>query len=73
VWKEILITGFLVLLKTCSSYVGPYLIDSFVQYLSGKRLYKNQGYALVSAFIFSQLVRSLSQKHWFFKLEQLGV
>jgi ABC-type multidrug transport system fused ATPase/permease subunit len=72
-WKEILITGFLVLMKTCASYVGPYLIDSFVQYLSGKRLYENQGYALVSAFIFSQLVRSLSQKHWFFKLEQLGV
>ncbi|WJX84280.1 Canalicular multispecific organic anion transporter 2, variant 2 [Trifolium repens] len=73
VWKEILITGFLVLIKTCASYVGPYLIDSFVQYLSGKRLYENQGYALVSAFIFSQLVRSLSQKHWFFKLEELGV
>ncbi|CAJ2633076.1 unnamed protein product [Trifolium pratense] len=72
-WKEILITGFLALINTCASYVGPYLIDSFVQYLGGKRLYENQGYVLVSAFIFSQLVKCLSQKHWYFKLKQHGV
>jgi ATP-binding cassette, subfamily C (CFTR/MRP), member 2 len=71
-WKEILFTAFLALLNTFASYVGPYLIDSFVQYLDGKRLYENQGYVLVSAFFFAKLVECLTQRHWFFRLQQLG-
>ena len=35
-WKDILLTGLLVILNTLASYVGPYLIDSFVQYLNGR-------------------------------------
>ncbi|GAU31533.1 hypothetical protein TSUD_333090 [Trifolium subterraneum] len=72
-WKEILITAFLALADTCASYIGPYLIDSFVQYLDGKRLYENQGYVLVSAFIFSKLVECLAKRHWFFRLKLLGI
>ncbi|RWR86221.1 ABC transporter C family member 3-like protein isoform X1 [Cinnamomum micranthum f. kanehirae] len=34
--KEVLLTGFLAFLNTSSSYVGPYLIDTFVQYLNGR-------------------------------------
>ncbi|XP_061375641.1 ABC transporter C family member 3 isoform X2 [Gastrolobium bilobum] len=58
-WKEILFTAFLALINTLASYVGPYLIDAFVQYLDGRRLYENQGYVLVSAFFFAKLVESL--------------
>ncbi|XP_028221561.1 ABC transporter C family member 3-like isoform X1 [Glycine soja] len=72
-WKEILITAFLVLLNTLASYVGPYLIDGFVQYLDGQRLYENQGYFLVSAFFFAKLVECLTQRHWFFRLQQVGL
>lgn len=72
-WKEILFTAFLALLNTFASYVGPYLIDSFVQYLDGKRLYENQGYVLVSAFFFAKLVECLTQRHWLFRLQQLGL
>ncbi|QHO26594.1 ABC transporter C family member 3 [Arachis hypogaea] len=72
-WKEILFTAFLALLNTLASYVGPYLIDAFVQFLDGKQLYENQGYVLVSAFFVAKIVECLSQRHWFFKLQQIGI
>ena len=72
-WKVILITTFLALVNTFSTYVGPYLIDSFVQYIDGKRLYENQGYVLVSAFFFAKLVECLTERHLYFRLQQLGL
>ncbi|AES96106.2 multidrug resistance protein ABC transporter family protein [Medicago truncatula] len=71
--KEIFITASLALVNTFSTYVGPYLIDSFVQYLDGKRLYENQGYVLVSSFFFAKLVESLTNRQQFFRLQQLGL
>jgi len=72
-WKEILFTAFLALLNTLASYVGPYLIDSFVQYLGGQRLYESQGYVLVCAFFFAKIVECLSGRHWFFRSQQVGL
>ncbi|KAK7276929.1 hypothetical protein RIF29_18078 [Crotalaria pallida] len=72
-WKEILFTGFLAFLSTLASYVGPYLIDSFVQYLDGQRRYENQGYVLVSAFFFAKIIECLSHRHWIFRLQQIGI
>ncbi|KAI3496836.1 hypothetical protein L1887_39214 [Cichorium endivia] len=42
VWKEVVITGLLGLASSLSSFVGPYLLDAFVQYLNGHQDYKNQ-------------------------------
>ncbi|XP_044482645.1 ABC transporter C family member 3-like [Mangifera indica] len=72
-WKEILITGLLALLYTIASYVGPYLIDTFVQYLNGKREFENEGFVLVSVFFFAKLVECLSRRNWFFRLQQVGI
>ncbi|KMT00724.1 hypothetical protein BVRB_9g220080 [Beta vulgaris subsp. vulgaris] len=72
-WVDILFTGFLCVLKTLASYVGPYLIDTFVQYLNGRREFKNQGLFLVSAFFIAKLVECLSQRHWFFRLQVVGI
>ncbi|OIW16080.1 hypothetical protein TanjilG_04615 [Lupinus angustifolius] len=72
-WKEIIFTGFLAMLNTLASYVGPYLIDSFVQYLAGKRRSENQGYMLVSAFFFAKLIECLAQRHEAFRLQQVGI
>ncbi|KDP39251.1 hypothetical protein JCGZ_01008 [Jatropha curcas] len=73
VWKEILYTAFLALLYTAASYVGPFLIDAFVQCLNGRGQYKNQGYVLASAFFIGKVVECLSQRHWFFRLQQIGI
>uniref|UniRef100_A0A7N0TXW9 ABC-type xenobiotic transporter n=1 Tax=Kalanchoe fedtschenkoi TaxID=63787 RepID=A0A7N0TXW9_KALFE len=70
---EIIRTGFLALLYTFASYVGPYLIDNFVQFLSGKSGYNYEGYVLVSTFFAAKVVECLCQRHWFFRLQQIGV
>ncbi|KAL8107245.1 ABC transporter C family member 3-like isoform X2 [Apium graveolens] len=70
-WKEILLTAFFAMINTVASYVGPYLIDTFVQYLNGPRDLK-EGYFLVFAFVVSKLIECLTQRHWFFKVQQIG-
>nr|CAN70764.1 hypothetical protein VITISV_025297 [Vitis vinifera] len=70
---RILVTAPFALLNTLASYVGPYLIDAFVQYLNGRREFKNEGYLLVMAFFVANLVECLSVRHWLFRLEQIGI
>ncbi|KAI9102353.1 hypothetical protein K1719_023555 [Acacia pycnantha] len=72
-WKEIFATAILALLNTFASYVGPYLIGTFVQYLNGKETFKNEGYALVATFFVAKIIECLSQRHWFFILQQIGI
>ncbi|PIA25638.1 hypothetical protein AQUCO_11000044v1 [Aquilegia coerulea] len=72
-WREVLFTGFLCFLYTISCYVGPYLIDNLVQYLSGHRDFKNEGYFLVCAFFFAKLVECFSQRQWFFRIQEVGI
>ncbi|KAJ4975723.1 hypothetical protein NE237_000829 [Protea cynaroides] len=72
-WGQITFTGVLALLYTLASYVGPYLIDSFVQYLSSPHQNKSKGYVLVSTFFLAKFVECLSQKHWTFRLQQVGI
>ncbi|XP_060187166.1 ABC transporter C family member 3-like isoform X2 [Lycium barbarum] len=71
-WKEIVLSAFFVLIYSLASFVGPYLIDTLVQYLNGKRDFDNEGYVLVAAFFVAKLVECLAQRHWFFKVQQGG-
>lgn len=72
-WKDILLTALFAFVYTIASYVGPYLIDTFVQYLSGHREYKNEGYVLVATFFVAKIVECLCQRHWFFRLQKVGI
>ncbi|KAK1259372.1 ABC transporter C family member 3 [Acorus gramineus] len=72
-WKNILLTGLFVLINTTSTYVGPYLIGEFVQYLIDRDKYPNRGYVLVSAFVVAKILECLSQRHWFFRLQQVNI
>ncbi|KAI3898766.1 hypothetical protein MKW92_032186 [Papaver armeniacum] len=79
-WREVLCTGLLSLLYISASFVGPYLIDFFVQYLNGDHPAahlgfsgRELGYVLVSAFVLSKIVESLSTRHLSFKLEVIGI
>ncbi|XAR55403.1 Xenobiotic-transporting ATPase [Bertholletia excelsa] len=71
--KEVLISGILCVVNSLAAFVGPYLIDTLVQYLYGRREFKNEGYVLVSAFFIAKLVEGLSQRHGFFMLQQAGI
>ena len=37
-WQGILLSGLFAFLYSCASYVGPFLIDIFVQYLNGEHV-----------------------------------
>ncbi|CAN8259535.1 unnamed protein product [Cochlearia groenlandica] len=79
VWQDIALSTLFAFVYTLSCYVAPYLMDTFVQYLNGHKLYKNQGqynnegYVLVITFFVAKLVECLSQRHWFFRLQKVGI
>ncbi|XP_054796177.1 ABC transporter C family member 3-like isoform X3 [Prosopis cineraria] len=72
-WEGILATAIVALLNTLTSYVGPYLIDTFVQYLNGKQTFKDEGYVLVAVFLAAKLIECLSHRQWFFRLKRVGI
>ncbi|XP_022139647.1 ABC transporter C family member 3-like [Momordica charantia] len=72
-WKEILLTASFAFIYTLATYVGPYLIDTFVQYLNGHRDFENEGYVLVCVFFVAKLVECLAMRNWFFRIQQVGM
>ncbi|XP_047152944.1 ABC transporter C family member 3-like [Vigna umbellata] len=72
-WKEIIFTAILALLNTLASFVGPYLIDGFVQFLNGQRKLEHEGLILVTAFFVAKLLECLTRRHWLFRLQQVGI
>lgn len=72
-WKGILLNAFFAGLYTCASYVGPYLINDFVEYLGGRRRFCHEGYILSVIFFVAKLVETLAQRQWYFGAQQLGL
>ncbi|KAH9331207.1 hypothetical protein KI387_003315 [Taxus chinensis] len=70
--KDVLFAAFLALL-TCSSYVGPYFIDNFVQYLAGRKRFASEGVLIACAFLVAKLVESLARRHWLFVTIHIGI
>ncbi|KAI3496851.1 hypothetical protein L1887_39229 [Cichorium endivia] len=71
-WTDIIITAVLALAYTLSTYVGPFLMDAFVEYVNGNRDLKD-GFLLVSAFFVAKIVECLAQRHQDFKQQQAGI
>ncbi|TXG62442.1 hypothetical protein EZV62_009436 [Acer yangbiense] len=72
--KKAAINALLAVISAVSSYVGPYLIDDFVNFLNekNKRSLKT-GYLLALAFLGGKMVETITQKHWVFGARQLGL
>ncbi|CAH9131097.1 unnamed protein product [Cuscuta epithymum] len=72
-WKDILLSACYGVCHTLASYVGPYLIDTFVRFLNGNRESKGKyGLFLVSVFLVAKIVECLSLRHFLFKVQQAG-
>ncbi|KAJ0977794.1 hypothetical protein J5N97_013268 [Dioscorea zingiberensis] len=71
--EQVLLTGILALVYTAASCAGPYLIGNLVEYLNGEQESSNERYHLVSAFMAAKLLECVSQRHWYFRLHQMGV
>ncbi|VAH20552.1 unnamed protein product [Triticum turgidum subsp. durum] len=72
-WKPILVTAVYALLSSVASYVGPYLIEYFVDYLNKSSRSTKEGYVLVLTFVAAQLIEGLSTRHLQFRSKQVGV
>ncbi|MCO5604372.1 hypothetical protein L7F22_058537 [Adiantum nelumboides] len=72
-WKDILLNAFFAGLCTCASYVGPYLIDDFVEYLGGRSRFPHEGYILSVVFFVAKVIETLAQRQWYFGAQQLGL
>ncbi|XP_026408739.1 putative ABC transporter C family member 15 [Papaver somniferum] len=72
--KKAAINAFFAAIHAAVSYVGPYLINDFVAFLSQK---KNDslktGYIIALAFISAKMVEVTAQRQWIFGARQLGM
>ncbi|KAJ4973567.1 hypothetical protein NE237_006741 [Protea cynaroides] len=74
-WRPLLINALFAGVNTIASYMGPFLITNFVNFLSQKCDDSSQGYGLSLAliFFFAKTVESLSQRQWYFGANRIGI
>ncbi|KAL5210026.1 hypothetical protein ABZP36_005649 [Zizania latifolia] len=72
-WREAVINGSFAAVNTVVSYVGPYLISYFVDYLSGKIVFHHEGYILASVFFVAKLLETLTARQWYLGVDVMGI
>ncbi|KAL7082977.1 hypothetical protein ACP275_14G133800 [Erythranthe tilingii] len=72
--KKAAINALFAIAGAATSYVGPYLIKFFVDFLNEKRSRSlSSGYFLVLGFLVAKLVETITQQQWMFGARQLGL
>ncbi|KAK7284652.1 hypothetical protein RJT34_19402 [Clitoria ternatea] len=71
-WKELAITAVLATIRLCVMFVGPVLIQSFVDFTSGKRSSVYEGYYLVLILLVAKFVEVLTTHQFNFNAQKLG-
>ncbi|XP_050385173.1 putative ABC transporter C family member 15 [Argentina anserina] len=72
--KKAAINALFAVISAVASYVGPYLIDDFVTFLTEKRTRSlGSGYILALAFLGAKMVETIAQRQWIFGARQLGL
>ncbi|KAK7356408.1 hypothetical protein VNO80_15679 [Phaseolus coccineus] len=72
-WKEIAFTAFLAVIRLSVMFVGPVLIQSFVDFTAGKGSSVYEGYYLVLILLCSKFVEVLTTHHFNFNSQKLGM
>ncbi|KMS99857.1 hypothetical protein BVRB_1g017090 [Beta vulgaris subsp. vulgaris] len=73
-WKKAAVNGMFAVISAFASYVGPYLIKDFVDFLSVKKKGSlNTGYLLALGFLGAKMVETIAQRQWIFGARQLGL
>ncbi|CAN1270113.1 ABC transporter C family member 5 [Linum perenne] len=72
-WREAFRNAIFALLNTVVSYVGPYLISYFVEYLGGKETFRHEGYILAGIFFSAKLVETITTRQWYLGVDILGM
>ncbi|XP_021848338.1 ABC transporter C family member 5 [Spinacia oleracea] len=72
-WREAACNAIFAGLTTLVSYVGPYLISYFVDYLGGIETFPHEGYILAGIFFSAKLVETFSTRQWYIGVDILGM
>ncbi|KAL5574201.1 hypothetical protein UlMin_023798 [Ulmus minor] len=71
-WKKAVINACIAAVSAGASYVGPYLINDFVDFLSDKGTRRlKSGYVLALAFLGAKIVETTAERQWIFGARQL--
>ncbi|PHU21968.1 ABC transporter C family member 4 [Capsicum chinense] len=72
-WKEVAFTAVLAVIRVCVMYVGPTLINKFVDYTAGKRTSPYEGYYLIGILLVAKFVEVLTSHQFNFNSQKLGM
>ncbi|XP_004247427.2 ABC transporter C family member 4 [Solanum lycopersicum] len=72
-WKEVAFTATLAVIRVCVMYVGPTLINRFVDYTAGKRTSPYEGYYLIGTLLIAKFVEVLTSHQFNFNSQKLGM
>lgn len=72
-WREAASNAIFAGLNTIVSYVGPFMISYFVDYLGGKEIFPHQGYVLAGTFFGAKLIETLTTRQWYLGVDILGM
>lgn len=72
-WKEAACNAIFAGVTTLVSYVGPYMISYFVDYLVGKETFPHEGYVLAGIFFVAKLVETFTTRQWYLGVDILGM
>ncbi|KAK6937713.1 ABC transporter-like, ATP-binding domain [Dillenia turbinata] len=72
-WKEAACNAVFAGLNTLVSYVGPYMVRYFVEYLDGIETFPHEGYILAGTFFAAKLVETLTTRQWYLGVDILGM
>lgn len=72
-WKEAACNAIFAGVNTLVSYVGPYMISYFVDYLVGKETFRHEGYVLAAIFFTAKLLETLTTRQWYLGVDILGM
>ncbi|KAL3689443.1 hypothetical protein R1sor_015752 [Riccia sorocarpa] len=71
--RDLVGTGFFAGLKVIMSLSGPVLLNTFINYTSGVRLFPYDGYVIVLGLFIAKMLESLAQRQWNFGSRRLGM
>lgn len=72
-WKEAACNAIFAGVTTLVSYVGPYMISYFVDFLVGKEIFPHEGYVLAGIFFAAKLVETMTTRQWYLGVDIMGM